>query len=333
MKAIHIFNPDTDYALASNSKYFTPSAQIIALRRKMALLPSLYASKGDIILLLDEPNQDLCNLDYYEIVQNKKLKIITLQEINSSFINNDFIVIPWGWNRNLVHLLSACSLKMKGLPGEEQINKIRNLSHRRSTITILSKLKSFLPDEIILPVEIFSVKEALDAYAKNKSLYFKAPWSSSGRGIMFTQDLQTKHIEPWIKGIIRRQGSVMMETAYKRKFDFATEWFYEDGEALFLGYSVFKVSRRGKYHGNLNIKQNEFFSLINKYTDKWNIEYLTAQKEALQELIGSDYEGPLGIDMFVTDSGSVNPCVEINLRHTMGMVELLNNFYENRYYR
>ena len=31
------------------------------------------------------------------------------------------------------------------------------------------------------------------------------------------------------------------------------------------------------------------------------------------------YVGPVGIDMLADKDGRVNPCVEINLRHTMGM--------------
>jgi hypothetical protein len=36
----------------------------------------------------------------------------------------------------------------------------------------------------------------------------------------------------------------------------------------------------------------------------------------------SDYEGPFGIDMMICDGSLLHPCVEINLRRTMGHVAL-----------
>ena len=34
------------------------------------------------------------------------------------------------------------------------------------------------------------------------------------------------------------------------------------------------------------------------------------------------YDGPLGIDMLVTSERNIHPCVEINLRDTMGRVAI-----------
>lgn len=209
------------------------------------------------------------------------------------------------------------------MPSEEDITNLRNLSHRRTTIAFFRELSSFLDPEIEIPQEITLAEDGISTFRLTHCLFFKAPWSSSGRGVMLTDDLEEKHVAPWLRGIIRRQGSVMMEKAYDRKLDFATEWVCRDNKARFIGYSVFNVSRRGKYQSNRTGSQQELLNVIEGATDRWTPDIIGLQQKAIEKIIAPYYSGPLGIDMLVTDSGAINPCVEINLRHTMGMIELL----------
>ena len=324
MPTLHIFNPDNDYALASDNEYYTPPGQVIKLRRKLALLPALYAQEGDAILLLDEPLVKLSSLDYYDKVCEKGIRIITpgnLQNLKERIFS--FNIRPWGWNRALKkHILFHIG-RMKGIPDNETLRNIRNLSHRRTASELLTVMGSLLSDEITIPKELTRIEEAVEEFSKNKKLFFKAPWSSSGRGLMLTDDLEIKHLIPWVRGIIRRQGSVMVEKAYERKFDFASEWMIQNSKPLFLGYSIFNVSRRGKYHGNLNETQSNIKKIIKNNAENWNDQFLELQHNAIAKVIANHYEGPLGIDMLVTQSGAINPCVEINLRQTMGMIGLL----------
>ena len=44
--------------------------------------------------------------------------------------------------------------------------------------------------------------------------------------------------------------------------------------------------------------------------------------QVLSRLDLSGYEGPFGIDMMIVKGGLLHPCVEINLRRTMGHVAL-----------
>ena len=89
-----------------------------------------------------------------------------------------------------------------------------------------------------------------------------------------------------------------------------------NGKAAFLGVSVFEASGRGKYHRNIEAGQLSLWNMIGVLTP----EVIEKQRHALQSVIGSDYDGPLGIDMLVTSAGTLHPCVELNLRHTMGSI-------------
>lgn len=325
MPNLHIFNPDTDYALASDRRYYTPPAYVTALRKRLALLPALYAREGDSILLLDSPDIPLTSLEYYDICRDKSIDIVSLCDCHDGISSGlELTAEPWGWNRNIRQILCDNFPRLKGIPDKDAIGRLRNLSHRRTTIEFLTYLKESLPNEIEIPVEINNPEVAMQAYRENRSRFFKAPWSSSGRGIILTDDLEPKHVEPWIRGIIRRQGSVMMEKAYWRSLDFATEWRCDRGSVSFLGYSVFETSRRGKYHSNERGSQEDLIGIIRNSCDSDPEEMTELQKRAIEKIIAPKYDGYLGVDMLATHSGAINPCVEINLRHTMGMINLIH---------
>lgn len=322
---LHIFNPDTDYALASDREFYTPPKHVVELRKKMALLPARYASRGDAILMMDMPDRDLADLEYFDLAADRGIQILLPDEsLSSSFDAGDFIVDPWGWNKNVRRFIEDILPDVAGLPSDTDLFNHRMLSHRRTTIRMFEQLDSILSNEIRYPVEIREVDIAMDMYHMNQPLYFKAPWSSSGRGILFTDGLEPRHVEPWLRGIIRKQGSVIMEIAYDRKLDFATEWIIEDGQPQFIGLSVFNVSRRGKYHSNVKGSQQQLADIIKSACPSWNDGIIVAQQDALKQVVNGKYSGPIGIDMLVTASGNINPCVEMNFRHTMGIVELLS---------
>lgn len=329
MRKIHVFNPESDYALAAGREYYTPPSQVVELRKNLSLIPAVYASEGDIILLLDQ-GLDFGSLAGYDSVEAKGLTIVDREGLHSLLDGDEvFIAEPWGWNYTIRQQLSDYSDIIINYPTIEHIDRLRELSHRRTTIDFLRHMSPVLDTEIQLPKEMTDPEECVKAFCHNNYLFFKAPWSSSGRGILSTEGLDEKRITPWVTGIIRRQGSVIMEKGYRRRLDFATEWMCTNGKATFLGYSIFRVSHRGRYQGNIEGSNEELEEKIRRVSGKWNRHYLDYQRDAIEVLIAPDYDGPLGIDMLITDEGNIHPCVEINLRHTMGMLSHLDRYYNN----
>ncbi|MGN0237909.1 MAG: hypothetical protein ACI4AK_07500 [Lepagella sp.] len=327
MRKLHIFNPESDYALASGRGYYTPPGQVVELRQRLSLTPAAYASPGDIILLLDR-KLDIASLDGYCLAQTKHLSIITRDCLATILDNSEkFIAEPWGWNYTVRQQLSDFSDNIINFPSLEHIDRLRELSHRRTTIDFLRLMSPLLDSEIRLPMEISEPQDCVDAFRQNDYLFFKAPWSSSGRGILSTEGLDETRITPWVTGIIRRQGSVIMEKGYRRRLDFATEWFCTAGKVDFIGFSIFEVSQRGRYRGNVEGSNEKLEEKIRRVSSKWDRRYLDLQRAAIELLIAPYYDGPLGIDMLITEDGNIHPCVEINLRHTMGMLRHLDRYY------
>lgn len=308
---LHIFNPDTDYALASGSRYYTPPAKVVRIAEDMANFPTKFSDPGDIVVAYAD--------------------IDTIPQILAEHQNEKIEISPWGWNQALRHRLIEAGVEPSLLPSELQVENLRLLSHRRTSILANTTLNTSLNEhgfkdihQADIPFECKDVDSAIDALRQMSPRFFKAPWSSSGRGILYTEDLDLeRHIRPWIHGIIRRQGSVIAETAYPKVLDFATEWeINPDGCVSFIGLSLFEASRRGKYHYNFKGSQKDILEKIQYAAPDFGTDYIQCQQIMLSKVVGSKYHGPLGIDMLALPDGGIRGCIEINFRNTMGRAHI-----------
>lgn len=323
-KNLFIFNPEHDLALAVGKVAYTPPPKIARLRREFSLLPAIFADNGDFIIIPDAiSKEELTLLPWYDTVLIKNLNLISLKEADNYlyFINQ---IIPWGWDHAIWNEIISAGIPESFLPSIDKIDKIRTLSHRRTTIPFLKLLAIEMNGEKIkCPVELFHLDEIKETIERGKTFYYKAPWSSSGRGIVVSDHISKKGLLEWAHGVIKKQGSVMVEEAWDRKLDFATEWWIKNREPKFLGFSIFETSSRGKYHGNIEGSQEDFLEIIRTKVPSFDLKWINAQYAALKKLISPFYEGPLGIDMLADSQGRINPCVEINLRLTMGHIPIL----------
>lgn len=315
---LHIFNPDTDYALAAGNLIYTPSAKLKRVRANFALLPALWAEHGDFILLLDNDAGASHSPKWGNIIDRKQINLLAFDDL-VSYAHSFSSIWPWGWNFTLIESLKGKGVQPSILPSSQALEAYRNLSHRKTCIAFRNLLHRYLPALPMPPVqELKSKKEVYRFLSENPEAVFKAPWSSSGRGVIFSKNFTRSLLDEWTLGTIRKQGSIMGEPHFNRILDFATEWECENGKASYIGLSVFETSSRGKYKHNINASQSELYDLISKNSMLWGENIILAQKMAIENLIASQYTGPVGIDMLIDANHIINPCVEINLRMTMG---------------
>lgn len=325
-RCLHIFNPEHDFALAVGSATYTSPSKVNKLRENLALLPAVIAGNSDFILIPDSlDNASLENLTYYNLAVKKNLRMIHLKDIWK--IEKDINEIkPWGWNHVLKNSLLKAGIDSHILPSDTELDYIRNLSHRRITIPFSLKVYEILNQPTnYLPKEIFSLQEVEEFLRIYPLSFFKAPWSSSGRGITLSSHISHKGLLEWCHGILRKQGSIIAEPAWDKKMDFASEWWISNGKAEYIGPSVFEASTRGKYHGNVDADILSLNKMIIEKVPNFN-DIIEAQQAVLQSLIAPFYSGPIGVDMLVDKDNNVNCCVEINLRLTMGLIQLLKNY-------
>lgn len=318
MKRLLLFNPDHDYALANGGPYYIPPASIRRLAKSLELIPLLWSSDDDMILTSDDRVLSSRSLHEFE---NRSIALAEVEAID-----------PWGWDEALRYRLNNLGLNDSILPDHNFMENVRRLSHRRISI----KLNEFM-GYCTPPQEICRIEDALRFAREHKGCYFKLPWSSGGRGVLATRELNSIQIEEWVKGALKKQKSILAEENVQRQLDFASLWETKDNMVKFEGFSISLCDGRGKYKGNVYGPQEKIIEYIEARTFSFNPELTILQKKFIEDKILPYYEGKIGIDMMADINGSIYPGVEINLRRTMGHVacnftfadKKKNNFFQN----
>lgn len=310
---LHLFNPENDLALALGCRHYTPPPHAAQLHRAGALLPVWWAGSGDGIIAPTVTADD----DAAWLSSTWGLKAST------SLPDTPFEAAPWGWSEDARRQFIAAGVDSVTLPSDETLRHLRLLSHRRSSITILSALGL----DQLLPEEVTDPMRALQLENESPGRFFKSPWSCSGRGVFCAQGLSRKALLDKTAGIIHRQGSVMVEHGYRKVAEFGALYECDTDGAKFRGLSMFLTEARGAYTGNIVAPQHYFFSSIDSLGLLQQLDDATRQLEGvLTPMITPYYKGWLGIDMmaYEGDDGMthLNPCIELNLRMTMGVVAM-----------
>lgn len=334
---LHIFNPEHDLAMASHLANFTSPHAGRALRADLCFLPGLWAEEGDGVLVDDA---DYAARAFRRFLTAARIHRQMPQWLTKhDLAHSDICAIdPWGWDRAIRFQLERNGVKTSVLPTSDEIEIFRMLSHRRIAAETLRNIQT--EDTTGEAYECKYPDEIEEKIASCGRAVLKAPWSSSGRGIRFVDVMgnnetkQIQNVRGWIKNTLQTQGSIMVEPYYNKVKDFAME-FYSDGmgQIDYLGLSLFHTAN-GAYTGNILATEEEKMEMLSNYIPVSLIENVKVNIQVvLGRLFQEKYRGPFGIDMMVVAPQSqltgkslernlLHPCVEINLRRTMGHVAL-----------
>ena len=328
---LHVFNPEHDIALASNLSNFTAPHAGRQLRADLGFLPALWAQEGDIILV---ENVEYATKACKRLIQ----RLVPMLGTTCSMTWNNMFqrleqliptpgithVNPWGWDKAIKQELVRKGISPSILPSDEHLDTIRQLSHRRTAAQLLPFLQmEGTVGEAFLCDSIEAVEQRLKEYHR---LVLKAPWSSSGRGIRFIDGELNDYHRGWIRNLLKSQGGVMAEPYYYKIKDFGMEFESTDNGIRYLGLSLFHTTN-GAYTGNILATEYVKRELLSRYV---SIDLIDCVNEKICNTIQlGNYRGPFGVDMMIVmKSGErgenclLHPCVEINLRRTMGHVAL-----------
>lgn len=314
---IHLFNPENDLALANAGANYVIHRHARQLRHDLALLPAWLAEPGDAVLVVD--GQDTAALQAFLDDRHLDVEVLTPDRLRRE--HHDDAFAPWGWNIDLRRRLIKHGVDPERLPNEEHLARWRMLAHRRTTVAVHHALNSHLA-----PEELTTLGQIDDFIARHKATgsYLKAPWSGSGSGVRHLPAGKEagRDLRQWADGVLRRQGSVLAERALDRVADLAVELHSDSGQLTVAGYSLFQNDDHDQYrYGIVEPRQRLRDRIASLYpTLDSDVDSLI---DALAPMLG-DYTGFLGVDMalYRDDNGNIrlNPCIEINLRMTMGLV-------------
>jgi len=253
-------------------------------------------------------------------------------------------VILWGQDAHILRELRECPLFASTTLFDPEITpSYLRLSHRRASYDLLSHLVHQLgyPQDLLphwvtagadrteteqrLRIAITSV--ASRSFGSTEQLMVKRPYTSSGRGVFpLPLPIQPKHLEALI-GSCMRCGSISIEPHLDVVDNWAIEYTHNaQGEVSFFALSHFATHPSGRaYSGNLLTSPQDLWQELSSYVGENTLQRLIeVQSRWLErELIASEYIGYIGIDLFFYRDGEqvrFHPCVEINLRTTMGVV-------------
>lgn len=176
-KALYIFNPEHDLALASGETNYMAPASARQMASELTLLPMWYAEEGSVVLA-----PSAYNLDYVKKIQELlglSVDLMTEPELASE---RNLDIHPWGWDIAVRKRLLDLGVEESELPSIEQLDKLRSCSHRSCAVELLPQLQlgaCFCGESFYLtiPEEWKSFVESHD------TCLLKAPLSGSGKGL------------------------------------------------------------------------------------------------------------------------------------------------------
>ena len=312
--------------MAGNDPHYCPSPQVQQMEHDLMTLATWCASSEDVVVVHDGMT-NLCN-DYYSRLNNR-CKFVTMSELGHLSSVNPITLFPWGRDVHLAHRLSKCGVSCDGMDNEI-LSNVRRLASRQTAVELLQLIHDKAQDLPLAGSSRFctgmkDIKESVLGYRK---AVLKAPWSSSGRGLVVAEDCLTSSQEGWCRNILAVQGGVAVEPFLNKLQDFACEFYItEEGQVRFEGYSLFDISGRMTYSGNTVASQAYLHRCLTEHYDGGLLDKcveLVAQ--CLQSRFAGHYTGPVGVDMMLclneNNKVLLHPCVEINVRYTMGLLSM-----------
>jgi hypothetical protein len=330
MNRVFFYNPENDIALAHGQANFTAPKNAIALGRSCAAVMWWLADVDDFVLLpSDLTAEEFATAEQWHEQVSRAVgsgaKLVT----SAAGLSVESAV-PWGWSPYTVKRLQSAGVPTEAMT-EINTDRLRELSHRRSASHInraLGETVNFdryhhpIPEAATEATDIATVERYA---ATHSEFYCKMPWSSSGRGVRLVNATTLPQLRKQLLGMLKAQGSVLLEPAYHKRYDFAMLFEARGGEVRFYGYSLFFNAHGDAYGGNLIADDEAIKAELTKYVPEGLIDDIReALTRILADLTEGDYEGFMGVDMMIADGQQgqaiVVPCVELNLRTTMGVI-------------
>lgn len=313
MPRLYYFNPDNDVALASGVECYTPPRAALRLREAGRMLPLWIGEAGDMVMC-PGVNRDW----YHGVIDAFGLET----RVFDHAYRPDLRPTPWGWSAAMRRFFVNDGCPLELLPAPADIERMRQLSHRRTSAELAAALRRAMPGARLTQpaVEAFSMEQVEELTRSLGRVVVKMPWSSSGRGVFGTSRSVAEAMKI-AANALRLQGSVMVEPEHDRALDFAKIYRCQGGLCQCLGTSVFATDAHHRYMGNLLAPEADRRAVVARCTDIATVdEAAEALRRLIEERIAPYYDGVLGVDMLACADGTLDPVVELNLRCTMGHV-------------
>lgn len=336
---IYYFNPTCEYAVANGHTSWQPNLLLQKMEEDLGTLPLYFAQPKDVVLVRKLPPPE-----FSETLKKASVGVPEFYDVSRELSESSFLqaprnrILPWGWSpaahRLLNPLKQTSSEKFKQSPVATWKDEYRDIYSKKFALDILIKILPLLPPELVTEPgqvpQICKTKQQIEALLGEwGALMVKAPWSSSGRGLQrVTKTPVVPKVWDKLLGIINDQGYAVVEPYLDKVLDMSLQFRLVNGEISFIGISRFFTDEKGQYQGNylngwphfIGREETEFAESVTGIL----VPHLTSILE--KSILSKYYEGNFGVDtlIFRDKKGDlrINPCLEINVKHTMGLLSL-----------
>ena len=313
------FNFSHDLALANGQGNYVSPLLVRTMEADLMPLAAFCASAGDAVVVADGC-VERCKAFYASLCRGVNF-------VSPTALPADFHLQAWGLDAHLFWSLSRCG----AMVGDKTavVDEVRRLSSRRVAVEVLGSLRRELCDEPLCGESVWCADMAsvTAAVGANPHSVLKAPWSGSGRGLRFADGDIVPPVSGWCNHILASQGGLVVEPLYQKEIDLAAEFMADtSGRVRFVGLSSFLTSDRSTYLGNLVASQDLLRKLVfGTFSEEVFNRVVACLERLLSEKINGRYVGPIGVDMMICREGNsllLHPCVEMNVRTTMGLLAM-----------
>lgn len=330
MNRLHYFNPGHETAVLNASPFYMPPVNQVRMRRELAYLPAWYADGDDWVWTEDPlPDDFSCMLE-----QNfgKMPGVIYSGNTSEAFpASVEMEVDLWGITPRAIRffeeIAGAFGLNLRIPTWNPAYTHLCSRMISRDCLEYLIPLIPEIQPDIV-PC-FFEDEKLLEASLDRKVRYVvKSPFSSSGRGLLWLPEGEcSQSARQILHGMIKKQSTVSVEKALDKKVDFSLQFFSDGrGNISYQGISLFHTNDKGGYEGTHLLSHKKIREYMEHFID---FCVLDTVKQHLGDFLkihtSSIYRGNIGVDMMIyEDQGNfyLHPCVEINMRTTMGLLAL-----------
>ncbi|MDE7379121.1 MAG: hypothetical protein K2N13_09245 [Paraprevotella sp.] len=327
---LYLFNPENDLALANNDPHFIPPRSARKMAADMCMLPAWWMRNGDVLCGAEGLYASSMRL------QEDSLGVCpSFGWMDENTGCRPERICPWGWSPLLLTRLRGSGIPDVLLPSQERMEEYRRLSGRQTAARWLEAFRLSWGGEENFSAAGFCGK-AVACHTEDDiqcclsrwpETLLKAPWSGSGKGLRLGRGGYVSPLDGWCRRLLRTQGCVMVEPLYHKELDFGMEFYCDGcGTVRYEGLSLFHTNQQGAYVGSRLATEETLRAVLGRYVPLESVDVARRfLQSCLEEEVAGIYEGYCGVDMMVcrqTDRYVVHPCVELNLRMTMGMVAI-----------
>lgn len=333
-RKLFYFNPTCEMAVANGHSSYMPPVRLRQFEIDLDTIPLWLAEPNDLVLVNKPvPAEHIAKL---ESLGFSVPKFIT--SCNGLENNEIDELNPWGWSLAAHKYFDPFKNKTATAWLENPMSRWdethRSLLSRFTGLELIVKVMETLSGEYDLldipqaPTKVSTADEIRNLNEKTAfPVLLKTPWSASGRGLFKIEERnQLMQINSWITGKLKQQKFLMAEPFLNKVQDVSFHFWADQKGVRFLGSTFFKTDDTGQFIGCYTHQpMNEQFKRFQ--LDESLVQAQKVLQFSLDQMkINQRYHGPIGIDgLLFLNSGDViklHPCIEMNLRYTMGILNL-----------